>query len=423
MRAFFVDREPLFKLLDDNLLPSTKSDGTSELRSFALCGAAGVGKSVIAKQYMHTRGSEFDAVFSISAEDSFKIADAFSKIAVQLQLLTPSQSKDHTASRITVMNWLSCPYSLKTPTDTAEEQNAVSREEEPVRWLLIFDNVESVTLLKEYIPQRGRGSILLTSRDQVARHYLSPTGAGADLSPPTVDEALKVLHWLTRPHLPLQEEQAAFQLIKRLGRSHIAVQHVAGVINIQGLTLEEALSTYESDLPALRDGKFTCSEALPTAWALMAVLPTALALLRVISLLDRDAIPERLLESDEGCFEEYPLASEFGVITTMLNTANLLSQNKTTKAVSVHRVVRDVTRQMMSADEFVESFQLAITLLASHWNDDRYFAFGHRLEAWEVANIAVPHVSRLVSHFERYTPKLSFPMLETFVTLVTRASM
>jgi hypothetical protein len=63
-------------------------------------------------------------------------------------------------------------------------------------WLLVFDNVESANFLKEYTPLRGPGSVLFTSRDPFAKHYLSPN-SGLDLSPLPPPAAADLLQSLT----------------------------------------------------------------------------------------------------------------------------------------------------------------------------------------------------------------------------------
>jgi len=163
------------------------------------------------------------------------------------------------------------------------------------------------------------------------------------------------------------------------------------------------------------------AQTLPTVWALD-VLPTpALALLRILSLLDHDRIQESLLKSDEArqFVVTYPLASDFDEVRPKLSKCSLVSRNKNTMTLSVHHVVQDVARQKMTKEEFADSFQAAVALLASNWKNDRSFAFGHRLKDWEVADTVVPHIWRIAAHFRVQNPTLTVVSLEAFITLVT----
>jgi hypothetical protein len=64
-------------------------------------------------QFIAKRGKSFDATFFIPAESAVKIDDAFSEIAVELQLLSSEEAKDRLASKFAVLRWLFKPY--KTP--------------------------------------------------------------------------------------------------------------------------------------------------------------------------------------------------------------------------------------------------------------------------------------------------------------------
>ncbi|KAK0657992.1 hypothetical protein B0T16DRAFT_453400 [Cercophora newfieldiana] len=428
MPPLFLEPDGLFPLLDDKLLPLTESDGTSGLRTFALCGARGTGKSIIASHYLLSRRNWFDAAFFVSADSGFRIAEAFSDIAVQLKLCTPSQAKDRIATKIAVLGWLSQP---KAP----PASHAPVGGGQVIRWLLVFDGVESEELLKDCIPSEGTGSILFTSRDPSAKHFLS-SNSGIDLSPPPAEESAAMLHSLSHPTLFSQSFQDSLLLVRRLDCLPIAVRHMAGVIQTHNLTSEEALSKFEravtrykttlSHLGGVEEGELD-SPLLPTVWALHALPPAGVALLQVISLFDHCPIPQSLLERDESrhFVHAYPPAIYFPNIRTMLNKALLLSRDKVTKAITVHRVVQDTARQIMSEDEFVAAFQGAVVLLSVYWKQDRYASFGHRdgLADWQIADIAVPHVSKLAAHFETYKPELTHGSLQRFINLIIRASL
>ncbi|KAK0631326.1 hypothetical protein B0T14DRAFT_549185 [Immersiella caudata] len=447
MPASFFERDGLFDLLDQKLLPLAEENSASELRSFALCGAGGVGKSIIVSHYLLSRRNAFDATFFISAGSSFKIAEAFSDIAVQLKLFTPLQAKDRLASKVAVLDWLSRHKGTTASKneETEEEENSTKqkgKEQErgqdadsdlsTTRWLLVFDNVESEELLKEYIPLKGPGSVLVTSRDPEAKHFLSPDG-GIDLTPPQVDESLSVLFSITHLDQPPQEVPDALRLVRRLDCYHIAVRHIAGVIKSQDLTFEEALTKYERALLRyIKVSPIICTveknlldSPLPTVWSLQALPPAGLALLQVISLFDHSPLPQTLLQRDEcrHFVHAYPPAAYFNNIRMMLNKALLLSRHKHTKTASVHRVVQDVTRQMMTKDEFLAAFEAAVILLGLYWRQDRHFAFIHGgLKDWQIADIAVPHISKLASHFETHKPDLTLDSLQRFINLVIRSS-
>ncbi len=79
----------------------------------------------------------------ISAESIVKIDEAFSEIAVELQFLTPDEGKDRLATKTAVLRWLTKPY--MHPPETTKENVEAARDF--ADWLLVFDNVESASLL------------------------------------------------------------------------------------------------------------------------------------------------------------------------------------------------------------------------------------------------------------------------------------
>ncbi|RSL62727.1 hypothetical protein CEP53_004673 [Fusarium sp. AF-6] len=205
----FMGREDTLKIIDDHLLPeninpdkgqgsdSSSQDG-SDLRSFAICGLGGIGKTELAVQYAHTRKKYFEAIFWLGADDSKILASSFANLAVQLGL-EDEDSVDVTASRDIVMGWLSRPL------------RQTSKPDEPgnfVNWLLIFDNVDNLDVLDDYWPKLGRGSVLITSRDPNAKQNMY-IHEGLHLPPLTNTETEVLMQKLTHPLNTIRNEPHA----------------------------------------------------------------------------------------------------------------------------------------------------------------------------------------------------------------------
>lgn len=412
-------------ILDKELLPRKEEEQRSGLRSYALCGMGGLGKSEIAIQFITTRQKSFDATFFISAENAVKLDDAFSEIAIKLQLITSDEAKDRLTSRAAVLEWLGRPY--KTPPETTEE--GMDSAKDLANWLIVFDGIECATLLKDYSPLQGPGSILITSRDPFAKHYLSPH-SGLDLLPLSEPAATELLESLTYKSISKQDQDEALHLAQRLGCLPIAILHAAGVIEKKDSTFEEYLKRYEKDtgicgdaLLAMKQGSY--AQTLTAVWALENLPLKASALLKVMALLENNPIQEALLLHGEGyeIIEAYPSADSYDEARQILSQASLIRRNKQLKTLSIHHVVQDVARQIMTRDELRDTFEIAVVLVNANWKEERYWAFSHRLSDWEVAEIAVPHVLRLAKHFRVHKPTLKSTLLVTFTSLVTRASM
>ena len=232
----FIGREEVLHMLDEALLHPGEFKGASLMKTFALCGIGGLGKSEIATEWAHARRNEFDAVFWIHAGDNERLASDFAQIAVSLRLVDREQSGDQVVLRSLVLQFLAT---------SAEKQHRGSNQDLPVltpKWLLIFDNAESLSDLRDYWPVSGNGSVLITSRDPLARtqtYFHSPNGI--DLEPFSAEESASWLRKLTR-HNTIEDVELSELIVEKLSNLPLAIRRVAGVILRQDLSLREFLS-------------------------------------------------------------------------------------------------------------------------------------------------------------------------------------
>lgn len=100
----FWGREDILNAIDDAL--STKTANGS-LRSFALYGMGGVGKTQIALRYANASRENFDAIFWISAENNITLGQSFREIARMLSLIKADTETDDNTVTLEVKQWLS----------------------------------------------------------------------------------------------------------------------------------------------------------------------------------------------------------------------------------------------------------------------------------------------------------------------------
>lgn len=248
-------------------------------------------------------------------------------------------------------------------------------------WLIIFDNADDPALLTDYWPQ-GNGSVLITSRDPLAKSLFSMRTSGVDLHPLTTDEGASLIMQLTSESSdeadPATKELAA-RITDRLGGIPLAISQMTGIIRRQDLTLAEFMDLYEDrkEHGSLHNTRFELAARYPhtvsTVWALDE-LKEGRRLLNLIAFFDPDTIDEELLR--EVLMESRGLPSTTTVAAqsdsyrnwrTELLQTSLIRRIKEKNEVSVHRLVQDVVLSKMSDTDVTAAFSTVIRKLWHNW--------------------------------------------------------
>src|SRR6185437_10557048 len=157
---FFTGREEILKALHVHLGSNQQPSTT---RMYALQGLGGMGKTQIALEYAYRHALEYSAVFWIASETVETLVFSFMRIAEALGI-PARQEADQQRVIATVQRWLASHG----------------------QWLLIWDNLEDLDLLSQYLPTIRQGAILLTTRIQA----LGTLAGGLDMDPMPPEEGL-----------------------------------------------------------------------------------------------------------------------------------------------------------------------------------------------------------------------------------------
>ncbi|EEP77378.1 predicted protein [Uncinocarpus reesii 1704] len=370
----FCGREDILERLAVELLPSENTVAASDttLRQFALCGLGGAGKTEIAREFARRHKASFDAVFWVVADEIAKLDDHYGQISLALGLEDLSECKNQVVSREIVKGWLSNPRRYRSGFDEFGQLGQVRSE---ATWLLIFDNADDPMILADYWPQ-GSGSILITSRDPLAKTMFTRTPSGLDLGPLSKQDSLSLFNHLTST-VSEPESDVARRIFDAFGGVPLAICQMAGIIRRQDLTLPEFFELYtdHEEHASLYETNFdtnltTYRHSLSTVWAFEKLKPQARQLLELISFLDPDAIGEELLtEASVKLFSEVTKFEKCHYIEarTDLLQSSLVQRDKKKQQISVHRIVQDVVLATMNGARIKLMFDQAVRILWANW--------------------------------------------------------
>jgi tetratricopeptide (TPR) repeat protein len=135
----FTGREELLDKLHQRLL----REKATAVVPHTLHGMGGVGKSLLAVEYLYRRMADYDVVWWISAERTAQISLSLVELAPRLGLPTGSDVSSTVTSVLEALR-IGVPYA---------------------NWILVFDNAESPESVRQFFPAGGSGNILITSRN------------------------------------------------------------------------------------------------------------------------------------------------------------------------------------------------------------------------------------------------------------------
>jgi tetratricopeptide (TPR) repeat protein/transcriptional regulator with XRE-family HTH domain len=344
--------------------------------SQAICGVAGVGKTVLVLEYAHRFRDEYPAVLWLRAEDGAVLRDGFARLATALGL-PEGAGHDQAAAVTAVRRWL----------------------EGHLEWLLILDNVGDMSAVEEIVPA-GPGHTLLTTQAQAT----GPLAGRIDLPPLTTDDsALLLLRRAKRlaAHQPLDQASAE----DRAGARAIAValDGLPLALDQAGAYLEETgcdpagyLARWQAWPGALlgRRGQVAVGHPEPIATTLGLSIarlrdasPAAASLLSVCGFLHADDIPEDLFDTGPHALSE-AIAS--------LRSFSLVQYSPARRSFSVHRVVQAVIRECLADHERRQAAERAVALVtAAYAGVDDVVNWAERSRLFPHALAAARHAAEL----------------------------
>ena len=225
----FTGRDELLDRLDQQLSSEAQDDMTTTRRAAltqpqAIKGLGGNGKTQIAVEYAY-RSRDLDRythTFWVNAASEEALLTSFVALAELLPAFPAKSETDQSKLVAAIKRWL---------------------EQCQQRWLLIFDNADEVALLRDYLPQPGNGSILLTTR------------ANAVGSLATSIE-VETMGFIEGTYLLLRRaqrlEQASDEEVNQAGNIVVALDHFPLALDQAGAYIEETQCSFVDYLDLYR---------------------------------------------------------------------------------------------------------------------------------------------------------------------------
>lgn len=392
----FVGREELLILLEGVFSPgSVRGSGHStSLGSsivVALHGAPGVGKSAIALEMTYRIQATFDHVFWLRANSHLHLAQSFHEAAVCLGLVQDRRDHNHESSRKKLIAWLSTTRS---------------------KWLLVFDDADELQILSHFLPNRRRGSIIVTSRQPLIREGLG------------IEEDEPLLNFQVGPFVV--EDATAF--IRSLAPSVFHAENTAAdlatlttiaedcrclPLNLRmvGTILNRRSSSKDKQIMAVLEqhaSRVLASQpSSPLTYASLSSPSYALA--NVIAFLDPYRIDDAILLGAQR-YKDTPLNAFPMNDQDYFNAKNeliahaLLAAGADSGAFHIHRVTARSLRTNLDPDKFRQGFHCASRLLEARWPTRRKMK-NIVLGNWPEFDALHSHVHKLSSILVEYDRK------------------
>ncbi|KAH8813358.1 hypothetical protein F5884DRAFT_879629 [Xylogone sp. PMI_703] len=393
----FWGREDALSAVQDVLNPLEKPN---TLKTFALYGMGGVGKTQIALQYANRHRQKYDVVLWVATDNTISMGQSFRDIAGHLKLVENDEdNKDPVAATLKVKEWL-------------RDTNA--------HWLLIFDNADDIEVLRLAWPGNSYGNVLLTTRDFNVVH--GPSSAGFHVQPfndaTGSDMLLQIVGLDTEVDSNIEK---ATDIVRALGGLPLALNQIGGFISQRKLPLQDFLPLYERNAAKIDARKTTLTgyeHTLSTVWAMSIgkLSGDSLKLINLLALLEPDSLHESVLVEGSKLLidEDFQFLNDemdLGDAEEVLLKAALIEKSIDDAVLSIHRLVQAAIVRGLKEDERSKYFDVIVRILSWGFPDTRSEDVGHQFHAWAKCEKCLPHVNHLVKQAKRYNIATKDPQL------------
>jgi tetratricopeptide (TPR) repeat protein len=280
----------------------------------AIRGLGGIGKTQTAIEYAHRYRAEYSSGFWMTADSREALVSGFAALG------PPDEQDLGKAARIG-KRWF----------------------EENSGWLLILDNVEDWSVVKDWIPAGRRGHVLITTR-------LQSTGTiakGIDLPKMTPEEGAEFLLRRAKIENVSPSDRAAARAISvEVGGLPLALDQAGAFMEEVRIAPAEYLKLYRAEGKKLRARRGEGSAdhdsvAVTYTLAFEKLGQRAMDIVCMCAFLAPDAIPEEILTGGKEAGLEFQEAVGEAV------KFSLIARDPAARTIDIHRLVQEVVKDGM----------------------------------------------------------------------------
>lgn len=365
----FAGRETELAELHRQLGTSTRA----AVLPHALHGLGGIGKTQLALKYVQLHRHEYDRVWWIDAEQPAVIRAQLTMLAPELGLVPDPQSD--TVARVLAALTSGVPHN---------------------RWLLVFDNAGQPNDVIPYLPSligdsEGTGRILITSRHAGWSDRVLATKMDVF----TRAESLGFL----RARAPWASPEQADRLAELLGDLPLALEQCAALQRQTGIAVPDFLTMIERRrAEVLAEGVDSITLPVAVVWrasmeSLATQTPGALELLRLLAFFGPEPVAlgflhdARMLPLPPALMRLARDPLSRGRTIRAINQFSLLTVDNVAGTVQMHRLVRAVLQDELSAQAQSDMRHLVHQVIAAHDPGDT-----QRPEYWRNYADILPHL-------------------------------
>jgi tetratricopeptide (TPR) repeat protein len=378
----FTGREDKLNQIHEALL----SENTVAVsQPIAVCGLGGIGKTQTAVEYTYRYHAEYEFIFWVKADSEDAIVSGYVGISKLLNLPVKNDS-DLNNIVSAVLNWF--------------------RTHE--KWLLVFDNADDISFVKDYLPPDPKGHILLTSRLRVF-DTLDITKL-VDMEEMSPDEAKSFLLKRTeRTDLDQSELNELEKLVHELGRLPLALEQAGAYIYANNSSFKDYLVSYKKrGLKLLEKSTIDKSKypkSIATTWLMnfgevKKNSEVSADFLFVSSFLNPNEIPSEIYY--KGAEELGPLISTafaeadtdplvFDEVLNPLWQYSLINRGAGSHTYNIHRLVQAVLKEGMEKSEQEIWAGRVVKAMSCAFPEVKY-------ENWELCDKLLPHAQTCVEY-------------------------